>query len=110
VELEVLMTRMGTWNGGGDKPSENDIDFVLKKCDVGAATQNLKNKTKSSREKAAEKPEVGPAAEVSDGSIDRNEILPVISLWKTVLIERAKGHDPVPPPGFVEHSSACVVS
>ena len=50
------------------------------------------------------------ASVVSDGSIDRNEILPVISLWKTVLIERVKGHDPVPPPGFVEKSNTCVVS
>lgn len=103
------MTRMA---GGtsGEKPSENDIDFVLKKCDVGAALENMKNKTKSFREKAAETPDEGPADADSDGCIDRNEILPVISLWKTVLIERAKGHDPVPPPGFVEHSSACVVS
>mmetsp|Transcript_29929 Transcript_29929/g.35300 ORF Transcript_29929/g.35300 Transcript_29929/m.35300 type:complete len:203 (+) Transcript_29929:140-748(+) len=68
-ELIALMTRMA----GGVVPPDDDVDFVLRKCDVG----HRKGKR------------------VSDGSIDRNEILPVISLWKQVLIERVKGNDPV---------------
>lgn len=48
------MTRMA----GGVELSDDDVDFVLKKCDVGAKR----------------------GKKVSDGLIDRNEILPVISV------------------------------
>jgi hypothetical protein len=100
------MTRMASATSG-QTPSDNDIDFVLKKCDVGVGTHNLKTRTKSFDAKEAETPDKGPVHAVSDGSIDRSEMLPVISLWKTVLIERMKGVDPVPPPGFVEPSKSC---
>ena len=92
----------------GETPSDNDIDFVLKKCDVGAGTHNLKTRTDSFNAKEAETPDKGLVHAVSDGSIDRNEMLPVISLWKTVLIERMKGFDPVPPPGYVEPKKSCL--
>ena len=98
AELLVLMTRMASAITN-ETPSENDIDFVLKKCDMGAAVNNFKGQPKG--------PNQIDEAAVSDGSIDRSEMLPVISLWKTVLIERMKGVDPVPPPGFVEPSKSC---
>ena len=96
------MTRMASAITN-EKPSENDVDFVLKKCDMGSAVNNLRGPSKGLDQDTE--------AAVSDGSIDRNEMLPVISLWKTVLIERAKGHDPVPPPEIATApSKACMIS
>jgi len=89
-ELAVLMQRMA----GGVDPPASDVDFVLKTCDVGKGGWGRGG---------------GDAHRVSDGEIDRDEIIPVISVWKHILIERVKGNDPVAA-ALKSKSRACVVS